>query len=445
MYSVIAQEEGELGLGANAYFGYDTIGLGLTGSGLPKLKRQLVGGIASNNYWLGSLGLSPVPYNFTDLNDPVPSLLTNLKAGGHVPSLSWGYTAGAAYHDPPIYGSLILGGYDPTRFDSSKSLSNIPFGADFSRDLLVQLESITYDTAGSSPLLAQSIYVFIDSMVTQMWLPIPTCDAFAKAFDLTWDAASQFYLVNDTSHSALVAQNPTFTFTIASGDKSVDIVLPYAAFDLEIFQAALDSDVNGFNPNSSGNSDTTSKYFPIRRAQNDSQYTLGRVFLQEAYVTADYERHNFSISQAAFPSTSVAEQLTPIYTVGYEPPAEGGSGLSGGAIVGIVVGAIVVLVLIVGVVLLMVRRRKKQARETAHPSPEYQTHRSELAKMKPELDDVGQRRHEAMDTGRTPELEGDRERAEKQRVSGRSEMAGSGPLDMRARQAPAAELEAPWR
>lgn len=36
------------------------------------------------------------------------------------------------------------------------------------------------------------------------------------------------------------------------------------------------------------------------RAANDSQYTLGRTFLQEAYLIADYERRNFSISQCSW-------------------------------------------------------------------------------------------------------------------------------------------------
>ncbi|CAD6591030.1 MAG: hypothetical protein ASARMPREDX12_004894 [Alectoria sarmentosa] len=46
--------------------------------------------------------------------------------------------------------------------------------------------------------------------------------------------------------------------------------------------------------------DTTRYYFPLRQAVNESQYTLGRAFLQEAYVIVDYERSNFSVSQCRF-------------------------------------------------------------------------------------------------------------------------------------------------
>jgi hypothetical protein len=53
------------------------------------------------------------------------------------------------------------------------------------------------------------------------------------------------------------------------GGPSVDIVLPYAAFDLEASYPLVRH---------------PTRYFPLKRAANDSQYTLGRAFLQEAYV-----------------------------------------------------------------------------------------------------------------------------------------------------------------
>ena len=77
-------EEGYLGLTGNAYYGFDTVNLG---SSLPTLQNQLVAGIATNSYWLGSLGLSPIGFNITTLNDPIPSLLHNLRNGSLVPSM----------------------------------------------------------------------------------------------------------------------------------------------------------------------------------------------------------------------------------------------------------------------------------------------------------------------------------------------------------------------
>lgn len=93
LYSLIAWVENMLGLSGNAYYGYDTVHLGVPGSGLPVLDHQLIAGFATNDFWLGSLGLSPLPFNFTDFNDPLPSFLTSLRNKSPVPSTSWAYTA----------------------------------------------------------------------------------------------------------------------------------------------------------------------------------------------------------------------------------------------------------------------------------------------------------------------------------------------------------------
>ncbi|THV65002.1 acid protease [Aureobasidium pullulans] len=169
LYSLNTFVEGYLGLTGNAYYGFDTINLGLTGSGLPTVQGQVIAGFGTNDFWLGTLGLSPYPFNFTDLDDPQPSLLSTLRNQSLIPSLSWAYTAGAQYKNPPVLGSLTLGGYDTTRFTPNNV--SFPFGADFSRDLLVKLRSISYDTFGSPPLLTSEIDIFLDSAVTQALFP----------------------------------------------------------------------------------------------------------------------------------------------------------------------------------------------------------------------------------------------------------------------------------
>ena len=246
-------------------------------------------------------------------------------------------------------GSLTLGGYD-----ASRSLSNnvsFLFGQDLSRDLLLNLHSISYDTVGKAPLYADNggINVFIDSMVTQLWLPLDICQAFERAFDLTWNDTAGLYLINDSVHDALQAQNPTFTFTLGnvggSGD-TVDIALPYAAFDLNAARPLVDSFFS-------------QRYFPLKQAQNSTQYTLGRVFLQEAYIIADYERHNFSISQALFPASGQD-------IVAIKAPESGGnevvrSSISKGAIAGIVVAALAMLVFAIATYYWLRRRRARRS------------------------------------------------------------------------------------
>jgi hypothetical protein len=86
-----------LGYTGSGEFEFDKVGIGWQGSGGPVLEHQVVGGIATEDFWLGSFGLTPRPTNFTDFNDPQPSFMETLKNKSLIPSLSWAYTAGAAY------------------------------------------------------------------------------------------------------------------------------------------------------------------------------------------------------------------------------------------------------------------------------------------------------------------------------------------------------------
>lgn len=84
------------------------------------------------------------------------------------------------------------------------------------------------------------------------------------------DNATGRYLVNDTVHEKLKVLNPVITFKLGNqtyGGETLNIVLPYSAFDLQVDYPIYPSATN---------------YFPLRRAMNDSQYVIGRTFLQEA-------------------------------------------------------------------------------------------------------------------------------------------------------------------
>ncbi|KAG9848724.1 acid protease, partial [Aureobasidium melanogenum] len=353
IFSLATYEESLLGLSDRASYGFDSFSLGLN-SGLPTIPHTLIAGIVNDKYWVGSLGLSPFPVNFTNFVDPQPSLLSTLFNLSLIPSLSWGYTAGAYYRDQDSFGSLTLGGYDTTRFVHNGV--SFPFGADQSRDLLVTLSSITYDSLGSTPLLTQDIEIFIDSMVSHLWLPLETCRAFEQAFNLTWDSAEELYLLDNYTHNSLLAQNPSFTFTLSNGSSpdspsnNLSIVLPYSAFDLTIEPPYVESE---------------QRYFPLKRAQNSSQYTLGRVFLQEAYVVSDYGRRNFSVSQTVFPSRGVDQNLVSIYPPGYELYDKGDRKLSAGAIAGIAIAGVALLAAIISFLAWRLIRRRRQHSEPA--------------------------------------------------------------------------------
>lgn len=154
--------------------------------------------------------------------------------------------------------------------------NNVTFdlAPDISRDVVVGLQSISSTAANGSAisLLPNSILTFIDSTLPYIYLPLEACRAFETEFSLVWSDNEAMYFVDDTLHQSLTARNPNFTFQIGNsqtGGPTVDIVLPYASFDLLASYP--------MTPNAT-------RYFPLQRATNSTQYTLGRTFLQEAYV-----------------------------------------------------------------------------------------------------------------------------------------------------------------
>lgn len=262
--------ESNLGYAANGSFGYDTIALGWQGSGGPSLDQQIVGGIATKAFFLGVFGLNPRPSNFSTYNDPIPSFMQNLKNKSMIPSLSWSYTAGNQYRLNKVLGNLVLGGFDASRFLQN----NVTFDFDERdiRDLTVDIEAITMTAGSSTTILSSSrLVALVDSTFPYITLPLAVCQKFEAAFGITWNDLAQGYLVSETLHAQLQTQNASVTFTLgnSSARATVDITLPYAAFNLvTMYPLTVNS----------------SSYFPLMRATNESQYTLGRTFLQEALV-----------------------------------------------------------------------------------------------------------------------------------------------------------------
>ncbi|KAJ4290316.1 hypothetical protein N0V90_010532 [Kalmusia sp. IMI 367209] len=372
-------------------FGFDTVTLGWQGSNQPTVKHSVVAGIADTTFsWLGVLGLNPRPTNFSTFpNSPQPSFVQLLKDQNSIPSLSWAYTAGAPYRLNKVFGSLTLGGYDQSRFSRPSETAQdltFPFYTDISRDLLVGISSITTSkttsSSSESELLKDGIFAMIDSTIPHLWLPRSVCEAFENAFGLTWNSTSELYTLNSSQHDTLSKLNPTITFNISpdlpasSNDKSVSIAFPYSAFDLNISWPYAKE---------------TTRYFPLKRASNDTQYTLGRAFLQEAYLIADYERQNFSVWPCRWDSNTNNGNIIPILSkdaqtnisgTGSGNGGSGGSsqpsssgGIGTGAIAGIAVGvAVVAIIFAIGAWLYIRRRRKSKASAELEGSQAQVTH-----------------------------------------------------------------------
>lgn len=254
------------------------------------------------------LGLSTQPVNYTTTgNFSAPSFFTSLRSQNLIPSLSWSYTAGAKYRlKAGQYAQLIFGGFDSSRFLSNAAQFSL--AGDIDRDIVVAIQSIQFSGTTQSSLLAAPIYAFIESTDVNLWLPAKACQAFVEAFGLTLDNSTGLYLINDTQYASLTTANPQVTFTLANdltGGQTASIALPFAALALPATYPKIPSTSN------------STYYFPLKTAANETQYTLGRTFLQEAYVTVDYERGNFSVSQCLW-NDGAAVQLTSIISPTYK-------------------------------------------------------------------------------------------------------------------------------
>ncbi|KAI4259105.1 MAG: hypothetical protein LQ352_000899 [Teloschistes flavicans] len=336
-------------------------------------KGSIVAGLPAEPYYLGLLGLRPT--SSSRFNNSSPSFLTHLRSSNLIPSLSFGYTAGASYRKSTISpswilsltwkqgaqgvnGSLTLGGYDRSRFISNNITFQISDDGHSALRASVLSVSASNTLVGDVDLLSRNITALVTSDLPYLTLPDTVCKQFEIAFGLSWDSSRELYLVNDTAHGQLRSSNPSIVFSLGqSTAQSVNITVPYQAFDLQVTQPIAE---NGTN------------YFPLRCSSNATQYTLGRSFLQEAYLLVDYDQFSFSLSQAQFNNHSDIVTVDhagggPATNAATAHPAK--ASLSHGAIAGIAIGSSVALVLFLSLVFFLLRRfRRRRQTETIDPA-----------------------------------------------------------------------------
>ena len=259
------------------------------------------------------------------------------------------------------------------------------FGPTDDSYLTVGLETINLKSSNSSdaktiPLLADPITTLIDSTIAQLWLPRDVCDAFADAFGLTYDGITSLYKVNDTARATNLKNNPSVQMQIgntAANGPTVTINFPYSAFDLKFFNPN-DADADPFS------------YFPIRRASASGPNVLGRTFFQEAVVTVDFERENFTIAQALYYPPTQSSKIVNIISPSDESSITGGPNPTGapspsstaittvpspasfptGAIAGIVIGVVALVAGIIAFFMIKKHHSKGGPKRLEEANPE---------------------------------------------------------------------------
>ncbi|KAK5078010.1 hypothetical protein LTR51_000195 [Lithohypha guttulata] len=344
-------------------YGFDSLALTDTVSA----SNQIFAVVDDELHWNGQLGLNVQETRFNNNTNYFSLISTLVQNSSVVPSHSYGYTAGASYQGKGVQGSLTLGGVDTSRFTPSDVWFTLAPGyipSLFIRSLFLNASSSSANWT-SNPLQVMSrsdaAAFVIDTSTPYFWLPESVCDRIAEALNLTWNPSLELYTYDiTTTPQDLAARDLELIFNVAESPEltttSIDLRLSYSALNLQLSYPypGLFTTYN----------ETRVDYFPLRRANSTQQYTIGRAFLQENYLTVDYERNVFSLSRALFPDSSQQPQLATITRPKGStwPGPPGSSGLSGGAKAGVSIAGLFTAIVSVALIWWYCFRRRDQKR-----------------------------------------------------------------------------------
>ncbi|KAI9699583.1 MAG: hypothetical protein M1820_007082 [Bogoriella megaspora] len=285
-------------------WGWQTISLYPSSSSEPLLDLFRRNALASDvvDHAIGSLGIGH--RSATDgQNADHSSFLASLVRQAKIPSLSWGYTAGARYRGNAS-GSLVLGGFDAARIEEPTESFKIGEGDNNVSVLNVSVSSIQVESTKfeTTELLNEgaSLEALIDSAVHHLYLPPSICDQLQQSFGLVYDEEVEIYTITEAQRQANKRNIDAFWLSLTNGseDSTVTIRFPYEAFDAPEY----------LSPRKSENGPMS---FPLKKA-SEGPVVLGRTFLQESYVIADYERSTFHVASARIPAPWETETLVAV-------------------------------------------------------------------------------------------------------------------------------------
>ncbi|KAI1841561.1 hypothetical protein JX266_012214 [Neoarthrinium moseri] len=232
-----------------------------------------------------------------------------LASHNKIPSNSFSMHIGSA--NPSMAGSLYFGGYDKNRIVGE--VLTLGGTGDISSELTLNDISINV-IDGSSPwdfgtsktgLLAEGnssmtggLKTRIDGCSPYLSLPSSTCKAITAHLPVTLNEKLGLYTWNtdDTKYSKIVnsASALQFTFTGTTNTEKVTIAVPFRHLNLTLDAPLVSS---------------KTQYFPCFTGAAN-QYTLGRAFLQDAFVGANWESKTWWLAQAPGPNIPSAAVVT---------------------------------------------------------------------------------------------------------------------------------------
>lgn len=317
-----------------------------------------------------------------------PWYLYNQKS---IPSSSFGMHIGSAAAASSLTGSLYFGGYDKNRINGNMlSFEGSPSGEILLTDVGISVVKgkSPFAFANKSGLLAggnssipqAGLPVTVDGCSPYLTLPKSTCDGIASNLPVTYNDSLGLYLWNtqDAQYKAVInsASVLSFSFMGSNNKQSLTINVPFQHLNLTLEPPLVDKPV---------------PYLPCSTG-GTGHYVLGRAFLQDAFLGANWHNKLWWLAQAPGPNIPVQANLAVInpsdttitggsndwstswdrvwtkLATGDAAPSttatsqdnQKPSSLSAGAIAGIAVG-VVAAVILVGLVVFVLWRRKRRA------------------------------------------------------------------------------------
>ncbi|KAF2839622.1 acid protease [Patellaria atrata CBS 101060] len=339
-------------------YGLDTVSLSSQIENSPSLNQTLVAGLETRRYMLGQVSINPKTTGLR--GNSYPGFLSLLKKEMEIPSLSYAYTAGSYHRSKSVesaFASLMLGGYDSSQtVPNSVSFPFIPGGE---QEFVVTVQSITISSPyGQERVLIQDPFrAALDTQQPHIWVPSNACHSFLDVLDLSWNETNNLFFPNGPR---MEDQDKTLIFTLSADSGTgaeINISLPLESFDL-IAESPL--------------VEIPASYVPLQCTDDQDKYRLGRVFFQEAYFVADYERRNFSLFQRDW-ETNAEQAIIPIESAaGPKQPTTKTGKLSSERIIGIIMAILVIIICGSGIIYFMLLWWKKYSKASN------KSHRAEL-------------------------------------------------------------------
>lgn len=272
---------------------------------------------------LGSLALgSAINQSFT-LGSGSPDINASLIPGWFfaqekvIAANTYGLHIGSAALGIPL--SLWLGGYDRSRVlgpVSSQAYStqdgslvidllDIEIGVDNGASPFNFSERRNILNQGNSSI-GESITVSMNSLAPYLHLPKSVCDAIASYLPVSYQSKYGLYLWNTNDpHFKPIITSPSYLSFIFRATNlqqpNITIKVPFQLLNLTL-QAPI--------------TNKPTQYFPCRPPSGGGEYTLGRAFLQAAFlgVIWDPQAGLWFLAQAPGPNTAQTSQQVPLTT-----------------------------------------------------------------------------------------------------------------------------------